>query len=165
MEYLLENLINHISSHMPELMVVDEDYGQVEMLDDETKETYPLTYPAVLIDTSETAWSNIGPNSQKGQCTVRVRLVIDCYDDTHAGSGTTYKIQEREELRRKVHTLLQGHRIDNEQALTRISSRTNTGNHLIKIYDQVYTVTITETIERDQKTMAKPTVRIKIAEG
>ena len=34
---------------MPELEVVDEDYGQLEMLQQEQQDTYPLTCPASMI--------------------------------------------------------------------------------------------------------------------
>ena len=34
--------------------------------------TYPLTYPAVLIDASDVMWSNIAGLSQKGIATISV---------------------------------------------------------------------------------------------
>ena len=33
---------------MPGMRVVDEDYGQLEMLDQENRDSYPLVFPAVL---------------------------------------------------------------------------------------------------------------------
>jgi hypothetical protein len=50
MEQLLLDLINLISTGMPELVTVDEDYGQLEMINREDRSTYPLVFPAVLIE-------------------------------------------------------------------------------------------------------------------
>ena len=71
MEDLLINLINLVSVEMSELEVVDEDYGQLEMLDQENQDTYPLTFPAVLIDASSVEWSNVASLNQKGNTVVR----------------------------------------------------------------------------------------------
>lgn len=89
MGQLLLDLINLLSTEMPELVTVDEDYGQMEMINREHRSTYPLLFPTVLIDAPDNGWSNNGGLSQKGNATDRAHLIIDCYDDTHAGSGTT----------------------------------------------------------------------------
>ena len=161
MEALLTNLINLIADGMPDLEVVDEDYGQLEMLDQENKDDYPLTFPAVLIDASSVDWSNLGNLNQKGTATVRVRLIIDCYDDTHYGSGTTHLIALRESKRHELHKLLQGHRIGEESALIRTSSRFYTGSHGIKVYESTYTCTIHEEVS-SETIKAKPTITIKL---
>lgn len=79
---------------------MDEDYGQLEMLyrEDADSETYPLTFPLVLIDASTCTWTTlggVGASIQNGICKVVVKLAIDCYDDTHYTSGTAGKAQER----------------------------------------------------------------------
>ena len=163
MEALLTNLIHLIADGMPDLEVVDEDYGQLEMLDQESRDHYPLTFPAVLVDAASVEWSNLGELNQKGTVTVRVRLIIDCYDDTHYGSGTTHLIALREEKRHELHKLLQGHRIGEDTALMRTNSRFYTANHGIKVYESSYTGTITELIEPETVTAtAKPKVGFKI---
>ena len=162
MESILENLINHITANMPDLEVVDEDYGQLEALAQESTDQYPLTFPAVLIDAPTTAWSNIGGISQKGTATVRVRLIIDCYDDTHGTSGTTYLIAQREAKRRELHKLIQGHRIDGDD-LIRTESRFFTVAHGIKVYESTYNLTVTEVIEPETvKTQAKPKIGFNV---
>lgn len=147
MEKLLLDLINLLSTRLPELVTVDEDYGQLEMINREDRSTYPLLFPAVLIDAPDVAWSNVAGLSQKGEATVRVRLIIDCYDDTHAGSKTTRFIEGRSEMRAQVHRLLQGFRIDDHSQLIRTSSRFYTWDHGIKVYEQTYTCTVSETIQ------------------
>ncbi len=166
MEKLLQDLINLFGAEMPELSTIDEDYGQLEMIDQEGRDTYSLTYPAVLIDAPDTQWSNIAGLSQKGDATIRARLIIDCYDDTHYGSTTTDRIEERAELRRKVHKLLQGYRVDEESTLIRTSSRFYTWNHGIKVYEQTYTCVVTEMDEEETvPTQAAPTVTVRLMRG
>lgn len=163
MECLLEDLVNLIGNAMPDLQVVDEDYGQLEMLDQESNDTYPLTFPAVLIDASTVQWSGIGGVNQKGAATIRVRLIIDCYDDTHRSSCTTHLIALREEKRRELHKLLQGYKISEEGPLMRVNSRFYTANHGIKVYESTYTCTVTEMIEPNTvTTTAKPKLGFKV---
>jgi len=161
MEKLLESLINLFGQEMPELSTIDEDYGQLEMINQENRDTYPLTFPAVLIDAPDVMWSNIGGLSQKGDATIRVKLIIDCYDDTHHGSGTTDRISERAAMRKKVHRLLQGYRIEGVTQLIRTNSRFYTWDHGIKVYEQTYTGVVTELITLDTvSTKARPKVTI-----
>lgn len=94
MESTLINIINHISIGMPSILTVDEDYGQLEALDNENKDMYPLRFPAVLIETPDTQWSNLSELAQQGECRIRVRLLIDCYDDTRADSETTDRMRK-----------------------------------------------------------------------
>lgn len=144
MESLLVNLIGHISEGLPWARTVDEDYGQLEALDDDSLDMYPLTFPAVLIDLPGTEWSDAGDWTQRGTCEVRVRLVLDCYDDTHAGSRTVDRIMEREKKRKALHTLLQGYRASDEGALIRTRSKFFTFNHNIKVYETTYTCAVSE---------------------
>ena len=163
MERLLLNLVRHISKSMPELKVVDEDYGQLEMIDMTDRDTYPLTFPAVLIAAPDVSWDNIGGLSQKGLAIIRVRLIIDCYDDTHSTSGTEAMIEERENMRRRLFENLQGHRIDSESVLIRTSSRFYTFNHGIKVYEETYTLELTEVPERPTVKVVAPKIKLKVS--
>lgn len=164
MENLLEHLVNYLGENFADAKMVDEDYGQLEMLDDPNRDTYPLVYPAILVDAPDTTWSNIQGTNQKGEATVRVRLILDCYDDTHYGSGTTDRIAAREAQRRRLHVLLQGHRIGEQQAMIRTSSRFYTANHGIKVYEATYTVGVHEDIE-EELVPTTATIKIKTAVG
>ena len=161
MEALLVNLITKIARELPWAGTVDEDYGQLEALDDENIDMYPLTFPAVLIDLPGTEWSDAGDLSQHGVCEVRVRLAIDCYDDTHAGSQTTDRIMQREEKRKALHALLQGYRVSSEGALIRTRSKFFTFNHGIKVYEATYTCATSETT-RERATIAKKTISVSV---
>lgn len=158
MEHLLYDLIEHIGNNMPDIRTIDEDYGQLEILNDESRDSYPIVFPAILIDSPETSWENIGGLSQKGLCTVTVRLCIDCYDDTHYNSGTTEKILKREEKRKELHRLLQGHCVGGDTALIRTSSRFYSVTHGIKVYESVYTLELTELEQKKNTIKAQPSV-------
>lgn len=162
MEQIIRTLIELIHSAMPQLELVDEDYGQLEAIDKSDVDTYPLVMPAVLIDTPETSWTDTAGGAQKGTCTVRVRLILDCYDDTHATSGTLDRVAERERMRHGLHRLLQGFRPDSDGALVRTQSRFYTWNHGIKVYEQTYTTTTSEQVaDTPAVATARPVVQVR----
>ena len=154
MELLLYHLINHIKESMPSLSLVDEDYGQLEAIDKEDVDTYPVTFPCVLIDIPETDWSNLSGKSQKGKAKVNVRLVIDCYDDTHYGSGTMEAMLDRAEMVKDLHKALQGFRPDQDGELIREKSRFYTWSHGIKVYEMLYSVSATDIIQETERVAA-----------
>lgn len=162
MELLIYHLISHIKESMPSLSLVDEDYGQLEAIDKENMETYPVTFPCVLIDIPETDWSNLSGKSQKGKAKVNVRLVIDCYDDTHYGSGTMEAMIDRAEMVKELHRSLQGFRPDQDGELIREKSRFYTWSHGIKVYEMLYTVSATDILQ-ETVTVHAPSVRIVTA--
>lgn len=163
MEALITNLIERIAVAMPELEIVDEDYGQLEMLDQENKDTYPLTFPAVLVEESSITWSNVGNLDQTGTATVRVRLIIDCYDDTHYGSGTTHYAVYRTKFRHELHKVIQGSTGCENSPLIRQTSRFYTTSHGIKVYESTYTCTVSEKVSPELETIpAKPKITVKV---
>ena len=161
MESILVNMIDHIARALPWARTVDEDYGQLEALDNEQLDMYPLTYPAVLIDLPGTEWTDTGDVAQRGTCEVRVRLILDCYDDTHAGSQTTDRIMQREEKRKALHALLQGYRPSSEGALIRARSRFFTFNHGIKVYEETYICALAEAT-RETRTIGRTALSVRL---
>ena len=161
MESILANTIAHVARELPWARTVDEDYGQLEALDNDNLDMYPLTYPAILIDLPGTEWTDMGDIAQRGTCEVRVRLILDCYDDTHAGSQTTDRIMQREEKRKALHALLQGYRPSGEGALIRTRSRFFTFNHGIKVYEETYTCALSEAT-RETRTIARTALSVRL---
>ncbi|SFU36296.1 hypothetical protein SAMN05216364_10067 [Porphyromonadaceae bacterium KHP3R9] len=102
METLFLSIQKRIADNMPELSLVDEDYGQLNTEED----TYPVTFPCSLIQVEEIDWQDLGAGKQKGTVNIRVKLAIDCYDDTHYTSGTAQKAAERMLMYKKMHTQL-----------------------------------------------------------
>lgn len=160
MEHLLYHIIRHITEEVPRLSLIDEDYGQLENLDQTSRDMYPLTFPAVLVEVSDIRWSSVQGNNQKGEASIRVRLLVDCYDDTHAGSSTEFAILERDELRRALDATLQGFRPTADGGMMRERSTFFTFNHGIKVYETHYTLSVSECFREERQTATSPTVTI-----
>ena len=155
MESFLYQIINHVKEGMPDLSLVDENYGQLENINQPDTDMYPVTFPAVLIDLQEASWSNIEGRSQKGIIRLNVQLLIDCYDDTHYGSSTMEAIRQRAAMVEQLHRLLQGYRPKDDGVMMRETSKFYTFNHGIKVYEMVYSVVATDLI-KDTQTAAPP---------
>lgn len=160
MESILYNIIKEVKTKLSSLSMVDEDYGQLDNLDNESVDMYPLTFPAVLVDAPDVSWSQIEGQHQKGEAKIRVRLIVDCYDDHHYGSNTMDAILQRNELVTDLHHLLQGFRPDGGAPMNRVLSRFWTANHGIKVYESNYTVTVTDYVT--PKRTGKPGVGINV---
>ena len=159
MESLLLPIINHISQSFPEIPYVDEDYGQLEAIDNDNVDTYPVVFPCVLINTDSVDWSSLSAKSQKGNAHICVRLCIDCYDDTHFASGTTEKIKERSELVHSLHAALQTYRPLSVGALIRTKSKFYTWSHGIKVYELYYDIDVDDIITPSTHTiLARPDI-------
>lgn len=145
MEQLILLLLRHIANQFPNLSFVAEDCGQLETQED----TYPVTFPCVLIGNTDTDWQDLdeGGNSQRGTATISVRLAIDCYDDVHVGSMQEASIAERLQTAKDIHKAVQGIEFDeceNIWPLSRIKSRDYTLPGNIKVYETLYRFTVME---------------------
>lgn len=159
MESLLLPIINHISQSFPEIPYVDEDYGQLEAIDNDNIDTYPVVFPCVLINTDSVDWSSLSAKSQKGTAHICVRLCIDCYADTHFGSNTTDKIKERADLVHALHESLQTYRPLSVGALVRTKSKFYTWSHGIKVYELYYDIDVDDIIStHNRKTIVRPSI-------
>lgn len=136
MDDIILTLMELLKSNIPELTYIDEDYGQLESPDEDG---YPLTFPAVLIENPEADWDSIGGRVQNGSIIINIKLAMDCYDDTHYGSGTEDKIKERYALNQKIYQLLQSiSLVDNMDGLDRIKSKSYTLAGGIKVYETIF---------------------------
>lgn len=133
METIILALMERIKQALPELSYIDEDYGQLEEYADESN---PVTFPCVLIDTPETSWVELAPKVQNGSVNISFKLIIDCYDDTHYGSGTEDKIKERAEMSQRLYKALEGLSIErNMDYMERRKTRSFTLGGGLKMYE------------------------------
>lgn len=141
MEHLFYSIQQHIAANMSDLALVDEDYGQLQADED----TYPVTFPCVLINAEQTDWESLSNQMQRGKCTVQVKLAIDCYDDTHCGSGTEAKAVQRQQMAMELNKLLHGIRLKGSAGpLVRRKSRNYSLPAGIKVYQMTYEVMVVE---------------------
>ena len=143
MDEVFVNIMSRIGVAMPELSLIDEDYGQLEMAAED--DTYPVTYPCVLIGNAEAGWEDLTGDAQRGRATLTVRLAVDCYHDTHYTSGTYDHVREHYALLRKLYKQLRKFRpADGATALTRTQSREITLPHGIKVYEMTFAFRISD---------------------
>ena len=145
MEQLFNDIQKQIADNIEGLSLIDEDYGQLEALQTD-EDTYPVTFPCLLISAPEVDWSNLGGGSQRGSCSITIRLAIDCYDDTHLGSGTEEKAIERMQYAQSIHRVLQGFHSGNSSPLIRKASRNYSRLHGIKVYETVYNCMVNDIV-------------------
>ena len=101
MEEIFITIMEQIAREMPDLSLIDEDYGQLEMGADE--DHYPVTFPCVLIGNTDSNWHDLGYGAQNSESFITVRLAIDCYHDTSHASGTYEKVRERQQTANKLY--------------------------------------------------------------
>lgn len=141
MEEIFIAIMERIAKMMPELSYIDEDYGQLELT--EEQDSYPVTFPCVLIGNAESDWNDIGYGVQKSQSLVTVRLAIDCYDDTHYMSGTYQKVRERMLKVKELYQALQEFQCTEEASpLVRVKSRDYSLPGNIKVYETMFSFTL-----------------------
>ena len=58
MDEIFIAIMEQIAQEMPELSLIDEDYGQLEMGAEEDQ--YPVTFPCVLIGNASSDWNDLG---------------------------------------------------------------------------------------------------------
>lgn len=135
MEELFIKIMELISQKMPELSLVDEDYGQLETEED----TYPVTFPCVLIGNLEADWNDIGMGTQTGVVKMSARLAIDCYDDTHYGSSTENKVADRLQMANRLYTTLQSFQpLSDMGPMYRTKTRFYAMPGGIKVYEYIF---------------------------
>lgn len=85
-------------------------------------------------------WLDLGySGAQQGNVMLTVRLVVDCYDDTHIGSTQEGRITERQQMARDLYKSLQMERlVDDMGPLSRVKSQDYTIANGIKVYEQTY---------------------------
>ena len=138
MEEILIAVLNRIEEKVAGLSLIDEDCGQIDLLDSE-QDCYPVTFPCVLAGITGVEWTDIGLGVQKGDAQMTVKLAIDCYDDTHIGSGTTEKICERQQVSNEVYRALHGFRVNKYMSpILRVKSRDYTLPGNVKVYEKTF---------------------------
>lgn len=141
MEEVFMALVERIAGLMPELSLIDEDYGQLEMGIEE--DAYPVTFPCVLISDVISDWTDIGMGAQNSLSSITVRLAIDCYHDTSYASGTYSHSRDRLMLANKLYKALQCF-VPSEDSteLVRIKERSYALPHYIKVYEKTFAFTL-----------------------
>lgn len=143
MDEIFINIMERIAACMPDLSLIDEDYGQLEMSAED--DSYPVTFPCVLIGNIDADWRDLGLGNQKGAALITVRLALDCYDDSSFGSGTYDKVRDRRQMDLKLYKTL--NRFKSARCATplvRVKSRDYVLPGYIKVFETSYAFTIND---------------------
>ena len=134
-------LQKEIACRIPSLSLVDEDCGQLESGED----TYPVTFPCVLINIQQIRWKTFATGIQQGSVDAVIRLCIDCYHDTHYGSGTEERLRERIAMYKQLHEIVSGIIPgENEEPWERTVTRCYNLQGGLKVYETTYNCLISE---------------------
>lgn len=141
MEEIFIAIMEQIAREMPELSLIDEDYGQLEMGAEE--DHYPITFPCVLIGNTDSNWNDLGYGAQNSESFITVRLAIDCYHDTSYASGTYDKVRKRQQMANSLYKALQCLQCtENASPLVREKSREYALPGYIKVYEMTFSFTL-----------------------
>jgi hypothetical protein len=133
METFYLPIMNRLEEQVPELATIDMDWGQL----DEPAESYPVTFPCVLIDVPDISYERTGCKAQPGLAQVRITVGIEVIEDTHSGSGTAADAVERLKIAEKAHKALKGWDADGFDPLERVN-RNIRNMYGIKVYTFTY---------------------------
>lgn len=150
----MEGLFNELQLRIAQkfgndVFLIDEDYGQLDALIN-GEDVYPVTFPCVLIGTPKVKWKTLRTNLQQGELTLSVRLVFDCYDDTHYGSTQEEKAIDRMQMAARLNSYIHGWKLqDRTQSLFRSESSEYALPGGIKVYEQTYTTIVMEEVKQE----------------
>ena len=141
MEEIFIAIMEQIAKEMPELSLIDEDYGQLEMGAEEDQ--YPVTFPCVLIGNTTSDWHDLGYGAQNSESMLTIRLAVDCYDDTSYASGTYQNVRERQLMAEKLYKSLQCMQASPQVSpLVREKSRSYAMPHYIKVFEMTFSFSL-----------------------
>lgn len=99
--------MERIRTELPEVALVDEDYGQAQA----PGRLGAGQLPCVLVAGPATEWtaqSALQPAVQRGTATLTVKLVFDCTADVPAGATAAERVRWREELGSRLYRAVLG---------------------------------------------------------
>ena len=113
MEELFNLIQTAVADGMLELTLVDEDYGQLQTDED----TYPVTFPCVLISVDKVDWETVTDDYQR---------------------GTAGKVAERIAMFKRLHEIVRHVESEKATELERTGSRWYSLPGAIKVYESTY---------------------------
>lgn len=103
MDILFKSISERLSTEVPELRWIDWEQGQI---DTNMESSYPVQFPAVLIDFPSISWQSIKQGIQDGEVTLQVRVIFDVYEDFNTESPNRDLALGRLKLINKIHKAL-----------------------------------------------------------
>ncbi len=137
-EQLYKDISDQLAAKVPALRWIDIEYGQLEI----PTESYPVQFPATLIDFPTVDFENETFGNQQATVNVGVRLALDLYEDFHVVDGQEAPDQEtainRLTIISEVHAALHGFETDYCTPLIRRSLMMERRDDGLKVIGMMY---------------------------
>ena len=119
MEIAYQNILDKLTTEVPELRFIDLDGGQLEAPEDH----YQPDLPAAFIRFSMPRIQTVGPKFQQIHAEVYVRVAFQVYEDMNNLTPESLRTSALDKLKitKKVHKALQGYIGDNFNAMDRFN--------------------------------------------
>lgn len=142
MEELFLKVSGRLAQQMPELTLIDEDCGQLQLSGDQDE--YPVTFPCVLIDMGQIDWQQ-NSGALRGRGNLVIKLAFDCYEDTHYAAGTTAHLHQRLDAEKRMRRALHQYCFGAEYSpMQLVQSRFYSIYGRKKVYESTFSIRITE---------------------
>lgn len=106
MQTAYKEILEQLSTELPELKWIDLDRGQI----DQPNDHYTVAFPAVFISFNDIPWDGIGQKLYAGNCTISFRLAFQSYNDSNNNTPESVREAALLELgiRQKLNAVLEG---------------------------------------------------------
>jgi hypothetical protein len=148
---LFLDIQNRIVSEVPEIVFIDQNIGQYGFEDFRAK----LSFPAVLIDFPNIAYSAMQGNIQLGIATINISLIFDTYSQTYNIAPEEVKELGLKylDIEQKIYQSLQGWSNDTCTPLVRTDTKSENRNEIgLRIRDLNFTCEFEDWSLEDEKT-------------
>jgi hypothetical protein len=156
MDIILTDVQNRLTSLVPALKYVDEDWGQL----DDYSPNYPVKWPCALVDCFAANYENLGNKVQTGVATIRVVIADLKLSNSSAQAPASQKEKSLSfyVLMNAVYKVLHGYSgHDHYSALIRISEKRLPRNDGARAHEMLFTVGIKDILAKPAKITAATT--------
>jgi len=161
MDELIQDFQTQLKAQVPELLYIDEDWGQLDYYD----KFPPVKFPCALIDIQSGQFTNDGKLQQRGVLTVAVKLYLLRLSNTSNGAPQSQKNEAKKgwQVYRKVNQALHGQSFLSEGFATPIRQSMQRVKRSDGIYERdiIYTIGLVDNscVPIRKTTPASPTIR------
>ena len=161
MKTILNNILDHLTTEIPALKYVDENWGQLDYY----APSHPVKYPCALADVNNAEWSDLGNLCQTGLAQVRITVADMKIGNTSkaAPASQRQKAFEIIDLMTGIHRALHGWRpVEHASRLTRTATRLIQREDGIKQYEMLFAIQISDETAQPQYAAASASPEIII---
>ncbi len=165
MESIITAIQTRLSSEVPTLKYIDEDWGQLDYYSPNP----PVKWPCVLIDVQDAQWSNLGSLKQQGLLQLSIKVIdLRLSNSSHAApKGQKNNSKSFYTLTQAIYKALHGWSNDKDlySDLIRTAERRVKRDDGIKMHEMIFTTQFTDTTAVIvRSTTPKPTVTFELLE-